>query len=311
MRDYRAYGLHIRSAVPLPFNPLPAPATEPDVTVRLGNVPAALPDGPGEVIRTAHWQARPGTFLMDRGEVARWLVTGGRDVLVEPFGGEDDVAAFFVGSPFTILLQQRGVITLHAAAVQTKAGAALLLGASGIGKSSLAAALGQRGFPLIADDVTGVVRDADCQAIALPGVSRQRLWAHTLDEMRWRGRAQRPVPAGIAKWWLQAVRSCAVPLPVCIALVLEADDHPDGFCIDPVSPGCAFWLLWAHTHRRRALDALGQRPAHFYIINALLRRVPVARVTRPRHPFLLDALADHVAAHLGGGPSAGRNAGAT
>ena len=300
MRDYRAYGLHLRSAVPLPLDPLPTPASEPDVTVRLGTVPGALPDSRREAVRTAIWQARPGAFLMDVGDVARCLVTAGRDVLVEPIGGdEDDVAAFFVGSPFTVLLQQRGVVTLHAAAVQTKAGAALLLGGSGVGKSSLAAALGERGFPLIADDVTGVVRDAGGEATALPAFSRQRLWAHTLDEMRWRGRAQRPVRTGMAKWWLPAERSCAVPLPVCAALVLEAKDHPEGFCIETVPPGSAFWLLLAHTHRKRAMDALGQRPAHFRTVNALLRRVPVARVTRPRHPFLLDELADRVAAHLG------------
>ena len=41
--DYRAYGLRIRSAVPLPFDPLPEPGgTRPDVTVRLGTVPSDL-----------------------------------------------------------------------------------------------------------------------------------------------------------------------------------------------------------------------------------------------------------------------------
>ena len=36
-RDYRAYGLHIRSAVPLPFVPSSEwGEIEPDVTVRLG-----------------------------------------------------------------------------------------------------------------------------------------------------------------------------------------------------------------------------------------------------------------------------------
>ena len=300
MRDYRAYGLHVRSAVSLPFDPQPAPAAaRPDVRVRLGAVARKLPDGPGKPVRTAFWQARPGAFLMEIGDVARFLVTGGRNVLVEPIGGdEDDIAAFFASSPFTALLQQRGVVTLHAAAVETAAGAALLLGTSGIGKSSLAAALVERGFPLIADDVTGVVRAADGQPIALPAFSRQRLWAHTLGEMRWRGRAQRPVRAGVAKYWLPAARSCAVPLPVYTALVLEAKDRPDGFGVDPLPPGGAFWLMWAHTHRKRALDALGQRPTHFGTVTALLRRVPVARVTRPRHPFLLDGLADRVASHL-------------
>ena len=96
---------------------------------------------------------------------------------------------------------------------------------------------------------------------------------------------------------MPAQRACAAPLPVCAAFVLTAANHPD-VGIEPVPPGDAFWLLEAYTHRKRAMDAMGQRPAHFRTVIALARRVPVARVTRPRHPFLLDALADRVAAHL-------------
>ena len=121
MYDHRAYGLHIRSAVALPFDPLPEPsaseppASEHDVTVRLGAVPETLPGGPaGHSLFPPHWQARPGAFLMHMEDVARYLVTGGRGVLIEPLGTDDGgVADFFPGTPFTALLQQRGVATLH------------------------------------------------------------------------------------------------------------------------------------------------------------------------------------------------------
>ena len=216
---------------------------------------------------------------------------------MEPLGADDGVAAFFVSSPLTVLLQQRGVATLHAAAVATGAGAVLLLGRSGIGKSSLAAALVERGWPLLADDVTGVMTDAGGRPVALPGFPRLRLWAHTLDQMRWWGRERSRVRQGTEKYWTPAQRTCAVPLPVCAALVLEAVDRPD-VGIEPVPSGSAFWLLWNNTHRRWAMDAMGQRPAHFRAATAMARRVPVARVTRPRDPFLLDVLADRVAAHL-------------
>ena len=46
------------------------------------------------------------------------------------------------------------------------------------------------------------------------------------------------------------------------------------------------------------MEAMGQRDAHFRAVTAMARQVPVAWVTRPRRPFLLDALADRVAAHL-------------
>ena len=315
MRGYHAYGLHVGSSIPLPIDPLPEPlASEPDVTVRLGAVPAALPDGSGNVIHTAHWQARPGAFLMHIEGVARYLTTGGRDVLVEPLGDDDDVAAFLLGSPFTVLLQQRGVATLHAAAVATGAGAVLLLGRSGIGKSLLSTALVERGWPLLADDMTGVVPDAAGRPVALPEFPRHRLWTHTLDEMGWRGRAQSRARdgtekhCGTEKHWVQPRRYCAAPLPVRAAFALAADDRPD-IDVEPAPSGTAFWLLWNSTHRKRAMDAMGRRPENFRAVTALARHVPMMRVTRPRHPLLLEALAERIEAHLHEAGPAGRNEG--
>lgn len=51
-----------------------------------------------------------------------------------------------------LLLAERGLLTLHAAAVETPAGAVLLAGPSTRGKSTLALALAQLGHPLIAED---------------------------------------------------------------------------------------------------------------------------------------------------------------
>ena len=54
-RDYRACGLWVRSSIVLPFTPVPVPpAGEPDVTVRIGDVPETPPapaDGGDEALR--------------------------------------------------------------------------------------------------------------------------------------------------------------------------------------------------------------------------------------------------------------------
>ena len=298
VREYGAYGLRLCSAIALPFDPLPGPSAEPDVTVRLGAVPATLPAGPGNVTRTPIGEARSGAFVMLIEGVARYLVTDGRDVLIEPLEGDDDVVGLFcVGLPFTTLLQQRGVATLHAAAVATEAGAVLLLGRSGIGKSSLAAALVERGYPLLADDVTGVALDAGGRPVALPALLPQRLWTHTLDKMKWRPRAYAKIRRDVEKYWVRAERHCATPLPVRAAFVLNSEERPD-IAIESVSPSVAFWTLWRYTHCRRVMDAMGQRPAHFRAVTTMAWSVPLGRVVRPKHPFLLEALTDRIEAHL-------------
>ena len=173
--DYTAYGLHVRSPIALPFAPRSGrPAGAPDVAVRFGPTPVALP-APARVRKKVgvRWEAAPGAFLMNVDGTARYLVSDGRDVLVEPRGGSDsEIAGLLTGPVLAALLQQRGVMTFHASAVETRAGAVLFAGHSGSGKSSLLAALVERGCAMLADDVAGVVLDAaSVRSRAVPGRS--------------------------------------------------------------------------------------------------------------------------------------------
>ena len=84
MNDYTAYGLRVRSALPLPIAFLPVrpedgergSQDEPDVTVRLGEAPATLP-GPARAGVRGVWEAVPGTFVLNVDGVARYLVHDG------------------------------------------------------------------------------------------------------------------------------------------------------------------------------------------------------------------------------------------
>lgn len=51
-------------------------------------------------------------------------------------------------------------LALHGSAIRTEAGAVAFLGYSGLGKSTLAARLGRRGFPVLSDDCCLIVRTA-------------------------------------------------------------------------------------------------------------------------------------------------------
>ena len=223
MNDYTAYGLRVRSAIPLPFVPLPdAPGgerssnDEPDVTIRIGRTPRRIGGARGALPRRAggRWEAAPGAFLRHMGGVARYFVTGGCDILVEPLGGDRGVAAVLTGSIFAALLQQRGVIPFHASAVATEAGAVLFAGNSGAGKSSLLAALLSRGYPMLADDATAVAPDGSGRPEALPAFPRLRLCADALDMLGRRARARDQVYEGVEKYSFPVERFHGKPLAV-------------------------------------------------------------------------------------------------
>lgn len=75
------------------------------------------------------------------------------DVAPEAGTPPQDIAIFIIGTVFGLLLHQREQVVLRASAARVGGKAVLFCGASGAGKSPLAAALAQCGYPLITDDV--------------------------------------------------------------------------------------------------------------------------------------------------------------
>lgn len=299
LRRYLAYGLQVNSQIALPFAaPAEPPAGEPDVTIRVGAVPAALANPTAS--RRNIWQVQPGAFLLNVDGVGCFLVADGREILVEPRGGSDwELGLFLAGSTFAALLQQRKVVTLHAGAVATEAGAVLFAGRTGIGKSSLLAALVERGYAMLSDGFTGVAPGEGGQFRALSGFPSLRLWADALDELGWRSQAQAKVREDLEKYLLPAARFHAEPLAVRAVYLLTVHDGST-VAIDPLSCTAAFWWLNKYTYRKHFLKGTGHGLAHFHAVTAMSQNLPVLRVKRPAHPFLLDALTDRVEEDLRG-----------
>jgi hypothetical protein len=163
---YRLFGFQIRSDIELPELPTHSPSREPDVEIALAPVPAARD---GEV-----------GFKIDG--VAAYWVGQGTHVIVQPEPGaaERNVRLYLLGSAMGALLHQRGILPLHANAIELGDQAVAIMGASGAGKSTLAAAFHDRGFRVIADDICAVAFGSDERAYVSRGIPRLRLWADAL-----------------------------------------------------------------------------------------------------------------------------------
>ena len=264
--------------------------------MRLGRVPDALP---AARTRCGPWEAAPGDFLLRVEGVARFRVMGGTEIVVGPENGVNDaVIAFVTGSVLGACLMQRGIVTLHASAVATPAGAVLFAGRSGIGKSTLLAALIERGYAMLADDVTGIVLDAGGRPMALSGYPAMRLWANAIDEVGWeRTKGVGTVREGNNKYQLPIgrFRDAAARLRGVFVLRLH---NRESIEIEPLTPTDAFVPLGAQTYRRRFLAGLGGLAGHLRVIAGTANHAWLAKVTRPIEPFLLDDLADRIEEHL-------------
>lgn len=302
LHRYSAYGLRLDSEIPLPFAPsAPPEASAPDATVRLGRTPSALthPD----TTRGRAWYAAPGALLVNIPKVGRYFATGGREITVQPDGGgARELGLGLVGSPIGALLQQRGLVTLHAASVATDHGAVLFAGRGGLGKSSLVGALVQRGYAMLSDGFTGVAWEAagttgGRRFMAVPGLPGLRLRPDALGELDCWPQVQGRVSADLEKYLVPVARFEAAPLAVRAIYTLTAHGRADT-AIERLAAAPAFQALRRHTYRKRFLIGLGQQQAHFRAISAMAQQLPVQRVRRPERPFLLHALAARIDAEL-------------
>lgn len=291
-----AYGLLFRSALPLPFRPAPPDCGAPDVVVRFGRVPE-IADAPAAT-PCPPWCATPDAFSLDMDGVARYLVRGGCEIVVEPAGGDEaDMLAFLLGTVLAACLQQRGILTLHASAVETAGGAALFAGVSAAGKSTLAAALVERGHRLLADDVTGVTLVGG-EPHAQPAFPRLRLWAGALESLGWRAGANARVRECLEKFILPVNRFATSALRVRTVFDLRTHNR-DTIETEVMPPATAFEMLLCRTYRMRHVAAMQRSQEHFAAVTALARGASTVRIVRPAAgPPRFDALVEALDPYL-------------
>ncbi len=293
--SYRAFGLVFRSSLALPFTALAA-HRPPDVVVAAGDVPAALP---APVADHETWQAEPGMFLMRAPGLADVLVRRGREIVVAPKrASEAAIGSLLAGPVAAALLQQRGLTMLRAGAVALgHGGAALFLGGTALGKSSLVAALVARGHRMLADDLTAL---AWCRGelMALPAFPALRLWSDALAQLGWEGRVREPLTEDAKKHLVPLPEAfCGVPVPVCRCYLL-GDGKDRETTLTPMAKRHAHFALLELRYRKFFEACAPSRAAPFHAIAALARRVPVLRAERSLDGFPLAGLADAVSRDL-------------
>jgi hypothetical protein len=288
---YSAYGRMIASSFPLPeLLPYPHDATRtPDILIREGQVPETLeaPEAKGVV-----YEAKPNTFLLKLDRVAKYLVEDGKQITVEPAAGslESDIRVFLLGSCVGALLHQRGVLALHASALETPRGAVLFMGDSGVGKSTTLQAFIRRGYNMLADDITGVVLSDTGQAAALPAFPRTKLWQDAAERFEIDTAHLERVRPQLEKFELHLHDFYqAQPLTLYKVYLLSSHNKPD-ITLHPLAKPKQFQTLLNNTYRAKFLGGLSMRHEHFKLAIAVANQVTISRLYRPSYPVKLDEL---------------------
>ncbi|WP_118857422.1 hypothetical protein [Sphingomonas mesophila] len=282
---YRLFGLSIDSELELPELEATtgSPAGPPDLEI-------VLADDGGE------------GFSFEIDDVARYVVRDGCRIFIARNVGADDadVRLFLLGSAMGAALHQRGILPLHANAVEVDGRAIAFMGHSGAGKSTLAAWFHDRGYPVLADDVC-VVRVEDGLPVAYPGLPRLRLWEDALEAT---GRCPTQHSPSFHRQGDER-RKFDVPIPIQsrpasplpLGAMFELEAGPE-FAIRRLAGSAVVAALSANTYRGRLVTELGDSSAHVGTCVAIAQSVPLSLFVRPLDMRQFDIHAEAVLAYV-------------
>ena len=220
-------------------------------------------------------EAIPGKLLLKIPGVARYLVYDGSNIDIAPERDADecDVQMFLAGAARAALIHQRGELPLHAAAIVPPSGHAIAIcGASGMGKSTLAAEFCRRGWFLLADNMSRVTCDGQA-ATACPERPFVKLWHDALKRAGWDVTEFHRLRRGMEKFRVP-VAHCAEPVPVktIVSLTLEQCG------IGEIRGVARLAVLSGNTRAPHQIEPLGKMRDHVRIVQRIANAVKVLKL---------------------------------
>jgi hypothetical protein len=277
---YRICGLSVGSEIVLPGLMVIAdhPGV-PDVTIRQSTVPVVL-DNAGA--SGPNWQIAGRRFLLRIPDIARFLLSDGNHIAFEAEPGADpaDIPIFILGTVFGILLHQRGQIVLHASAVRVNGKAILFCGPSGAGKSTLAAALAQRGYPLVTDDICAITGFGASEPHVHPDGRQLRLWERSIEKLDLAGRRGDRVRNRLEKFYVEPNEVNSGPLPLGAVYALREARPPHAPGIERPNAVDASVLLRRHAYRPLLVNRMAQKTDYFHAATTIANIAGIFHLTR-------------------------------
>jgi hypothetical protein len=207
---------------------------------------------------------------------------------------------YLLGPVMGFILRKRGLHPLHASAVAIQGSAIALVGEAGAGKSTTAAALALRGWPVLCEDVCAFA-DTDGEFSVLPAYPRVSLWPDSVEFLFSSASALPLIVPGWEKRFLALdgttakFASASAPL-AAVFLLANRSTEESAPRIEPISAKDALLRLVQDTYMNWLLDGR-QRAAEFDLLARLVSAAPCFRLTPSANPARLPALAEMIETH--------------
>lgn len=276
---YKICGLNVASSLKLP-GVIETTVQSPDIHayIRSAPVPFTLENsktfGP-------NWMCTPDCFLLRVPNIARFLIVSGKELYVEADTDLQDAMPFLLGSAFGILLYQRRVIALHASAVSYVDKSFLFCGDSGIGKSTLSAALCLSGCGFVNDDLCAVSLNEQNKPVVKSDGRKLKLWRDAIEHFGVGFCEADLIRSQLNKYYIAPphYQDLSVSLPISAIYILREYRPSMTEGIEALSLVDSAQLLSLQVYRHRLIKFMGLEAFHFSSISHLVSHTRIFRLT--------------------------------
>jgi hypothetical protein len=310
MYSYRISGTAFHSSVILP-ELVPGNHGTPEFTFQLCDGP---PDFLTPQLWLNHWYSYDGSiwlsfakiedgYLLRFPDLADFIVSrDGRTIscILRQNCPYETMRHLLLNQVIPIVLSHLGKLVLHASACTTPRGVMAFMGMTGMGKSTLAASFGLRGFAVLSDDCL-LVEERGNQVMSVPSYGGLRLWPESVSALF----EEEPVLQPMAHYTDKKrvlfdgdLRGGSFSLKAVYGLTLPENDA-NGVTITPLTAREGLFEIVKHTFQLDVTDheRLGQA---FKRYEWLAKSVPFFKLTYPRDHAVLPSVNAAILNHLDG-----------
>lgn len=229
--------------------------------------------------------------------IAVFLIESGKKISYQKLNdsNEDDVRIFLLGSCIGALLMQRTVFVLHGSCIQVGDGCIACVGHSTAGKSSLAAAFMQSGYPIISDDICAI----DQHGQAIPGIPRIKINQDMAKKLNIDTNGLRTIRANYDNKFSLPLDSlfCTERLPL-LAIYELAPDKGEVILHNKLTRFDAFSTVHRHLYRPRYTKAMDKAESSLKRCSELAENTQVSRIQRPMNQSSAEELRELILQNL-------------
>ena len=223
-------------------------------------------------------------FVIDK--VARFRVSKGNLIEIDRFleADDDNVRLFILGSAIGGLLHQRGILPIHASAVEINGKAVLFSADSGFGKSTTCLGLQNLGYSVIADDICAIQLNQLGEPVVFPGYPQLKLWQDSIDEIGLKKVDER-VRIGEDKFRFNVKDNFSkIPLPIEALFFINKKDQ-DEVSINEIRSLDKIKKMMTNIFRPFFVKSHDQQKRNFILISKIGDNSNFYDLTRPNHGF--------------------------